>query len=89
MIAFPDTSFLCAFYRRQDNSPQAAAYFKALPETLHPNGTDLGPCVKCGNAAASSDNSRGHCVACDRAWVESWREAERARHAGPKRKAGW
>jgi predicted nucleic acid-binding protein len=35
MIAFPDTSFLCAFYRRQDNSPQAAAYFKAMPEALH------------------------------------------------------
>ena len=34
MIAFPDTSFLCAFYRRQDNSPQAAAYFKAMPEAL-------------------------------------------------------
>ncbi len=32
MIAFPDTSFLCAFYRHQDNSPQAAAYFKAMPE---------------------------------------------------------
>ena len=25
MIAFPDTSFLCALYRRQDNSPAAAA----------------------------------------------------------------
>ena len=34
MIAFPDTSFLCAFYRRQANSPVAAAYFKALPEAL-------------------------------------------------------
>ena len=38
MIAFPDTSFLCAFYRRQDNSPAAAAYFKALPEALHVSG---------------------------------------------------
>jgi predicted nucleic acid-binding protein len=35
MIAFPDTSFLCAFYRRQDNSSQAAAYFKAMPEALY------------------------------------------------------
>jgi predicted nucleic acid-binding protein len=35
MIAFPDTSFLCAFYRRQDNSAAAAAYFKAMPEALH------------------------------------------------------
>ena len=34
MIAFPDTSFLCAFYRHQANSPPAAAYFKALPEAL-------------------------------------------------------
>ena len=38
MIAFPDTSFLCAFYRHQDNSPQAAVYFKALPEALHVSG---------------------------------------------------
>jgi hypothetical protein len=35
MIAFPDTSFLCAMYVRQDNSPQAAAHFKAMPEALH------------------------------------------------------
>ena len=38
MIAFPDTSFLCALYRRQDNSPAAAAYFKAMPEALHVSG---------------------------------------------------
>jgi len=35
MIAFPDTSFLCALYIRQDNSPEAAAHFKAMPEALH------------------------------------------------------
>jgi len=35
MIAFPGTSFLCALCRRQDNSPQAAAFFKTLPEALH------------------------------------------------------
>jgi predicted nucleic acid-binding protein len=35
MIAYPDTSFLCALYRRQDNSPEAAAHFKAMPEALH------------------------------------------------------
>lgn len=35
MIAFPDTSFLCAIYRRQDNSSQAAAHFKAMKEPLH------------------------------------------------------
>src|SRR5271166_3143944 len=38
MIAFPDTSFLCAIYRQQDNSAAAAAYFKALPEVLHVSG---------------------------------------------------
>lgn len=35
MIAYPDTSFLCAIYRRQDNSPAAAAHFKTMPEALH------------------------------------------------------
>jgi predicted nucleic acid-binding protein len=35
MIAFPDTSFLCALYRLQDNSPEAAAHFKRMPEPLH------------------------------------------------------
>ena len=38
MIAFPDTSFLCALYRRQNNSPQAAAYFQSSPEVLHVSG---------------------------------------------------
>jgi len=38
MTAFPDTSFLCAIYRRQDNSPAAAAYFKTMPEALHVSG---------------------------------------------------
>jgi predicted nucleic acid-binding protein len=38
MIAFPDTSFLCAIYRRQDNSPEAAAYFETMPEALHVSG---------------------------------------------------
>ena len=38
MIAFPDTSFLCAIYRRQDNSPAAAAYFKAMSEPLPVSG---------------------------------------------------
>jgi hypothetical protein len=35
MIAFPDPSFLCAIYRRQDKSPQAAAHFKGIKEPLH------------------------------------------------------
>ena len=34
MIAFPDTSFLCAIYRLQDNSPMAAAFFESMPEPL-------------------------------------------------------
>jgi PIN domain. len=38
VIAYPDTSFLCALYRRQDNSPEAAAYFKTMPEALHVSG---------------------------------------------------
>ena len=35
MIAYPDTSLLCAFYRQQVNSPQAAAHFTQLPGALH------------------------------------------------------
>ena len=35
MIAYPDTSFLWAFYRKQANSPQAAAHFAKMPEALH------------------------------------------------------
>jgi predicted nucleic acid-binding protein len=35
MTAFPDTSFLWALYRRQDNSAAAAAHFQAMPEALH------------------------------------------------------
>src|SRR5258706_13638613 len=35
MIAYPDTSFLCALYRQQDNSPEAARCFAAMPEALH------------------------------------------------------
>ncbi len=38
MIAFPDTSFLCAMYVPQDNSPAAAAHFKVMPEPLHVSG---------------------------------------------------
>ena len=34
MKAYPDTSFLCALYRLQDNSSEAAAYFAAMPEPL-------------------------------------------------------
>lgn len=35
MIAYPDTSFLCAFYRKQANSERAAAHFAQMPEALH------------------------------------------------------
>jgi predicted nucleic acid-binding protein len=34
MSAYPDTSFLYAIYRKQVNSPQAAAYFQKMPEPL-------------------------------------------------------
>lgn len=35
MIALPDTSFLCAIYRRQSNSPAAAAHAATMKEPLH------------------------------------------------------
>jgi hypothetical protein len=35
MIAYPDSSFLCALYRQQANSPQAAAHFEQMAESLH------------------------------------------------------
>lgn len=35
MIAFPDTSFLCALHRQQANSGEAARFFAAMPEELH------------------------------------------------------
>ena len=34
MNAYPDTSFLCALYRTQDNSPQALAYRARMNEPL-------------------------------------------------------
>jgi len=34
MQAYPDTSFLCAIYRSQANSPLAAVYFQAMPDPL-------------------------------------------------------
>ncbi len=34
MIAFPDTSFLCALHVRQDNSLAAARHFESLPGPL-------------------------------------------------------
>ncbi len=34
MKSFPDTSFLCALYRLQANSAEAAAYFAAMPGPL-------------------------------------------------------
>ena len=35
MNAYSDTSFLCALYRKQDNSPQAIAYRSWMSEPLH------------------------------------------------------
>ena len=34
MNCFPDTSFLCAIYRKQGNSPAAAAFFQTLREAV-------------------------------------------------------
>jgi predicted nucleic acid-binding protein len=35
VIAYPDTSFLCAMFRNQANSPEAAKHFAQMPEPLH------------------------------------------------------
>ena len=35
MIAYPDTSFLCALYRLQANSPAAAGHLAGMTEPLH------------------------------------------------------
>ena len=35
MNAYPDTSFLCALYRKQDNSDRAISYREAMGEPLH------------------------------------------------------
>ncbi|MDZ4815987.1 MAG: type II toxin-antitoxin system VapC family toxin [Verrucomicrobiota bacterium] len=35
MIAYPDTSFLCALYRKQVNSAMAAAHFSRMTESLY------------------------------------------------------
>lgn len=35
MIAYPDTSFMCVLYRRQDNSPAVAAHFAYMKEPLN------------------------------------------------------
>ncbi len=71
MIAFPDTSFLCAFYRHQDNSPQAAAYFKAMPEALHVSGLllyEFRQSVRFQVWLHARDKSKGYPQAdCDRA----------------------
>jgi predicted nucleic acid-binding protein len=35
VTAYPDTSFLCAFYLKQSNSPAAAAHAATMKEGLH------------------------------------------------------
>ena len=63
MIAFPDTSFLCAFYRRQDNSPAAAAHFKAMPEALHVSGLllcEFRQSVRCQVWLHARDKGKGY-----------------------------
>jgi predicted nucleic acid-binding protein len=74
MIAFPDTSFLCAIYRRQDNSPRAAAYFKAMPEALHVSGLllyEFRQSVRFQVWLHARDKTKGHPQAdCDRALAD-------------------
>lgn len=41
MIAYPDTSFLCALYRRQDNSEQALAYRQTMTLSFDANQNQL------------------------------------------------
>ena len=38
MTAYPDTSFLCALYRSQDNSPVATAHAARMKEPVHVAG---------------------------------------------------
>jgi predicted nucleic acid-binding protein len=74
MIAFPDTSFLCAFYRRQDNSPGAAAHFKAMPEALPVSGLllyEFRQSVRFQVWLHARDKSKGYPQAdCDRALAD-------------------
>ena len=74
MIAFPDTSFLCAFYRRQDNSPAAAAYFKKMPEALHVSGLllyEFRQSVRFQVRLHARDKTKGYPqVDCDRALAD-------------------
>jgi predicted nucleic acid-binding protein len=35
MIAYPDTSFLCSSYRKQEHTPKALAYRARMSEPLH------------------------------------------------------
>ncbi len=74
MIAFPDTSFLCALYRRQDNSPQAAAHFKTMPEALHVSGLllyEFRQSVRFHVWLHSQDKSKGYPQAdCNRALAD-------------------
>jgi predicted nucleic acid-binding protein len=74
MIAFPDTSFLCAIYRQQDNSPRAAAYFKAMPEALHVSGLllyEFRQSVRFQVWLHARDKTKGHPQAdCDRALAD-------------------
>ena len=74
MIAFPDTSYLCAIYRQQTNSPAAAAHFKALPEALHVTSLllyEFRQSVRFQVWLHERDNSKGYPRAdCDRALAD-------------------
>jgi predicted nucleic acid-binding protein len=74
MIAFPDTSFLCALYRQQYNSPAAAAYFESMPEVLHVSGLllyEFRQSVRFQAWLHSQDKSKGYPQAdCNRALAD-------------------
>ena len=74
MNAFPDTSYLCAIYRRQDNSLAAAAHFKAMPEPLPVSGLllyEFRQSVRFQVWLHARDKTKGYSQAeCDRALAD-------------------
>jgi predicted nucleic acid-binding protein len=74
MIAFADTSFLCALYRRQDNSPEAAVFFKIMPEALSVSGLllyEFRQSMRFQVWLHAKDRSKGYAQAnCDRALAD-------------------
>lgn len=66
MIAYPDTSFLCALYREQDNSRGADALFATLAEPLALTSLlafEFRQSVRFQTALHAKDRKRGYPVA--------------------------